>query len=216
MSAQPAPQKFTFDTVFDAGGGVMANAPRPRKAIPVGEVEAMVAAAREDGAQSAQAKAADAAASAARDAANALAALVQALGEESAALKRDAVNLGLASGRMLAGQALEQFETDAVMGFLEACAQDLRAAPRVRVLVNADVRDAVAAGLSNAAERLGLAEAITVEAAPAGAPGAVSIDWGDGGAAREPDALNARLDAEAARWLAAAPAQGDLFHQSEG
>ena len=44
-------ERFTFDTVFDDEGAVVATAPRPKRVYTVVEVEAIRAAARGEGAR---------------------------------------------------------------------------------------------------------------------------------------------------------------------
>ena len=66
--------KFSFDTEFDAGGGVAVASPRPKRLFPADEVEQIRAAARAEGERAALA-------SVAAQQANALAQIAAACGQ---------------------------------------------------------------------------------------------------------------------------------------
>jgi flagellar assembly protein FliH len=224
---QPAPvhRKFSFDTVFDAGGDI-ASAPPPvrKKLFLPEEVEQIRAAAYAEGERSAVVLAE-------QEAAQALAVLAQAaqtaLGSLAAVAhehRSQSAGLALAAARKIAGAALEQFPEAPVTAALEAMAREIEAEPRLLARVAPHLVERLQAALETAATSIGFSGQITARADPDLPLGAFVLDWGDGRCGFDPIAAAERVTealeaALAAEGLHAEPlispgeiAQGDIDH----
>jgi flagellar assembly protein FliH len=197
-----APRPFTFDTVFD--GARVIEAPRPKRAFTLEEVEAVRAEAFAAGERSAVARAEE-------EAAAALAGVQRAAAEALGALTRTAhghrdaaAALALAAARKIAGAALDAFPEAPAAAALAALARDLEAVPRLLVHASAADEGRLKAALAAAAEAAGFPGQIVLKAAPASTPSAAFMfDWGDGRARFDPEAAAARVEAAVAAALAA-------------
>jgi flagellar assembly protein FliH len=190
-----APQKFSFDTVFDAQGGVAYAAPRPKRTYSAEEVQQVRAEAYAEGERAALASIA-----AQQQMALALiaAACQQAL-PSLAAVAHDhrigSANLALACARGVAGAALERFPEAPLQAALASLAQEIEAAPRLIVTAAPNLADRIQGELDTIAANLGYAGAVQVKADAGLAAHAFTLDFGDGQAAFDPEAAAARVTA---------------------
>ena len=199
--ASSAPRPFTFDTVFD-GGRVIAPTP-PKTAWTAEEVEAARAAGFAEGRAGAVARAEADAAAALQVARGHIAEALGALKALAHEHRVAAAELALACGRALAGAALERFPDAPAQAALEALAREIEAQPRLMVRCAPERAERLAAALSSTAEAVGHAGAVVVKGEPALAGAAFVFDWGDGRAAFDPAAAEARLQEALAAALAA-------------
>lgn len=200
-------RKFVFDTEFDAQGRVLRQGGVGKLAFTPEELEAAKRAARAEGERAATAQAERAAAEALARIAAALAAILARLDQESARLKCEAVDLGLAAARALAREALAAKPEAAAAALIAEMADELRAAPRIVIRLAGAAADAVRPRLQAVAAEAGLTGSLVLETA-AGPAGDCTIEWGEGAVARATEAGLARLDEIARRWLAHECAQG--------
>ncbi len=191
--AEPAHERFAFDTVFEASGDVISAAPRPKRSFSTDEVEAIRTAAEAAGESRALA-------SIANRQANALAVIAhvsqQALPGLAAVAHEHRVGsaeLALACARAIAGAALERFPQAPVRAALEALAREIEAAPRLIVTGDADLVDGLQAVLEETAQAVGYPGSIQVRAVTGATPCAFTLDFGDGSASFDPAATAERV-----------------------
>ena len=197
------PQKFSFDTVFDAQGGVAYAAPRPKRSYSAEEVEQVRAQAYAEGERTALASIA-----AQQQMALGLiaAACQQALPSLAAVAHEHRVgsaHLALACARGVAGAALERFPEAPLQAALASLAQEIEASPRLIVTAAPDLADRIQGELDTIAAKLGYAGAIQVKAEAGLSAHAFTLDFGDGQAAFDPEAAAARVTAALEAALAA-------------
>lgn len=199
-----APEKFTFDTEFDARGGVAFAAPRPKRTYTADEVEQIRAAAFADGQ-------AQAMASIAAHQAQALAMIQQAcaqalpkLAEVAHEHRTGSAVLALACARAIADAALDRFPEAPLQAALAALAREVEAQPRLVVTAEPALCEAVQGVLDDAARAVGFEGAIVVKPEAGFGRHAFTLDFGDGAATYDPaeaalrvtEALEAALAAE--------------------
>jgi flagellar assembly protein FliH len=188
-----SPEKFNFDTEFDAGGGVAFAAPRPRRSFPADEVEQIRAAAFAEGQ-------AHAMASIAAQQANALSMIQAACGQALPKLAEVAHEhrtasavLALACARAIADAALERFPEAPVQAALAALAREIEAQPRLVLTAEPALCEALQGVLGDAARAVGFEGAIVVKPEPGFGRHAFSLDFGDGAATYDPAAAALRV-----------------------
>jgi flagellar assembly protein FliH len=200
----PAHRKFGFDTEFSDSGDAALIAYRPKRQFTAEDVEQARQEGFAQGQASALARAEQAAAAAliaiANEAKGALGALTHVAHEHRAAC----AELALATGRTIAGAALEQFPDAPASAALAVLAREVEAAPRLMVRCAADLVERTQAALDRAAEACGYPGQVLVRADAALPHAAFVFDWGDGRASFDPvdaaervaDALRTALAAE--------------------
>jgi flagellar assembly protein FliH len=195
--------KFSFDTVFDGEGVVIASTPRPKRTFTAEEVEAIRAQAFAEGERSttamAEAQAAQALQAIAAAVAQALPALAHVAHEHRAA----SAELALAAARKIADAALERFPTAPAEAALESLAREIEAAPRLMVRASDELAERMQAALDTVAEACGYAGQVTVKGEPSGPAAAFLFDWGEGRAAFDPEKAADRVAAALSTALAA-------------
>ncbi|MBL8553607.1 MAG: flagellar assembly protein FliH [Phenylobacterium sp.] len=185
--------KFSFDTEFDAGGGVAVASPRPKRLFPADEVEQIRAAARAEGERAALA-------SVAAQQANALAQIAAACGQALPRLaevahehRQGSAALAIACARAIADAALTRFPEAPVLAALETLAREIDASPRLVVSADPALADTLKGVLEEAARNLGFEGAVMVKPDGAFGPHAFTLDFGDGQAAFDPAAAAERV-----------------------
>jgi flagellar assembly protein FliH len=176
-------QKFTFDTVFEDSGRVIAPF-RPKKNFTADEVEAIRRECFAEGERSAVARAQEAQAMALQQIA---AAAQGALGGLAMA------RLALAAARKIADAALERFPEAPAAAALEALAREVEAVPRLMARCAPDQVEEIQAALEQAAQSAGYPGQIVVRADANLPVAAFVLDWGDGSAAFDPNESAARV-----------------------
>jgi flagellar assembly protein FliH len=198
-----APQKFSFDTVFDAQGGVAYAAPRPKRTYSAEEVERVRGEAYAEGERAALASIA----ARQQTALAMIAAACQQALPSLAAVAHDhrvgSANLALACARGIAGAALERFPQAPLQAALASLAHEIEAAPRLTVSAAPELVERIQGELDAIAANIGFAGAIQVRPDAGFAAHAFTLDFGDGQAAFDPEAAAGRVAAALEAALAA-------------
>lgn len=186
-------EKFSFDTVFDGGGQVIAATPRPKRSYTAEEVEAIRQAARAEGERQAlsgvAARQAEALAVVARACQQALPRLAEVAHEH----RVGSAELALACARAIAAAALERFPHAPAQAAVEALAREIEAAPRLVVSCDAALAEGLQEVLEQTAQAVGFTGAIQVRPDQANAAHAFTLDFGDGQASFDPQAAAERV-----------------------
>lgn len=189
-----AAEKFSFDTVFDGGGTVIAASQRPKRLYPLEEVEQARAAARAEGERAALAGIAAQQAQALSQIAAACAQALPRLAEVAHDHRVGAAQLALACGRAIADAALDRFPEAPAQAALVSLAREIEAQPRLVVSADPQLAEALQSALEQTARNLGCEGAIVVR--PDGAFGrhAFTLDFGEGRAVFDPAAAAQRVE----------------------
>jgi flagellar assembly protein FliH len=186
-------QKFSFDTVFDAAGDIAFQAPRPKRSYTAEEVEQIRRDSYAEGERTALNSIAAQQQVALAHLSNACAQALPRLAEVAHEHRVASANLALACARGIAGAALERFPEAPLKAALEALAHEIEAAPRLTVSAAPELADKLQALVGEVATTLGFAGAIQVKAEAGLPPAAFTLDFGDGQAAFDPAAAEARV-----------------------
>ena len=193
MSQAPAPQKFSFDTVFDTAGDVAFQANRPKRLFPADEVVAIRQSAYAEGEAAALA-------SVAADQAQALAVIADAcrlalpkLAEVAQEHRAGAADLAMACGRAIAAAAFDRFPPAPIQAAIEALAREIDAAPKLVVSADPQLAASLQGVLDATAQSVGFTGAVQVRPDAAYGPNAFTLDFGDGSAAFDPAAASERV-----------------------
>jgi flagellar assembly protein FliH len=188
-------KKFGFDTVFDATGGVAYAPPNIKRSYSVEEVEQIRAASYAEGQRAATVRAEEAQAAALANIGRAARDALGVLAETAHNHRAGATELALATAKVIAGAALEQFPQAPVIAALEGLAREVEATPRLMVRVAAELVERTQTSLDETAQACGFPGQIIVKADPGMPPAAFVIDWGDGRASFDPVEAEARVSA---------------------
>ena len=204
MSPDPdaAVRKFSFDTVFEDNGRVIAAA-RPKKSFTPEEVDAIRAQAFSEGQASAVAQAQEALAFAVSQIAGAAQGALGGLAMVAHEHRAGTARLALAAARKIADAALERFPEAPAAAALDQLAREVEAVPKLIVRASPDHLQAMQAALDGAAVSAGYPGQIVVRADAALPPAAFVLDWGDGSAAFDPVTAAARVGEALENALAA-------------
>lgn len=195
MSPDPdaaAIRKFSFDTVFEDNGRVIAPL-RPKKTFTPEEVEAIRRECFAEGERSALAVAQQAQALALQQIAAAAQGALGSLAMVAHEHRSGSARLALAAARKIADAALERFPEAPVAAALDALAREVEAVPRLVARCAPEQLDGVKEALEGAAHSAGYPGQILVRADPALPTAAFVLDWGDGSAAFDPNDAAARV-----------------------
>ena len=194
--AQHRPQKFTFDTVFEDSGRVIAPM-RPKKSFTAEVVEAIRKDRFAEGERSATAIAQQAQAAALQQIADAAQGALGGLAMVAHEHRAGSARLALAAARKIADAALDRFPEAPAAAALDSLAREIEAVPRLIARCAEDQAEAIQAALEGAAQSAGYSGQIVVRADPALPLAAFVLDWGDGSAAFDPNAASAARVAQA-------------------
>ena len=201
---EPVPlQRFSFDTVFQDDGRVIAPV-RPKKAFTPEEVELISAQRFAEGERSAVAIAQQVQAAALSQIAAVAQGALNSLAMVAHEHRSGSARLALAAAGKLADAALGRFPEAPIAAALEALAREIEAVPKLIVRAPAEQIEPMRAALEQAAAAAGYPGQIVVRADPAMPLAAFVLDWGDGSAGYDPilaservaQALNEALAAE--------------------
>lgn len=195
--------RFGFDTEFDTRGGVAFQAQRPKRLVPMEEVEQIREAARAEGERTALASIAAQQANALSQIAAACNQALPRLAEVAHEHRQSSAALALACGRAIADAALERFPHAPVQAALESLAREIDAQPRLVVSAEPALADALAGLLEETARSLGFEGAIVIKPDGAYGPNAFTLDFGDGQAAYDPAQAAERVSQTLVAALAA-------------
>ena len=206
-----APQKFAFDTEFDAMGEVAYVAPRPKRSFTPEEVEAIRAEARAEGERQAITSITAQQMAALSEIARACSHALPALADIAHQHRMAAAELALACGRAIAGAALGNFPEAPVHAAFEALAREIEAAPRLIVSAAPELAERLQDQLEEAAARTGFSGAIQVRADGELGDHAFTLDFGDGSASFDPVAASERVAEALHAALAAEGLHGEAL-----
>jgi flagellar assembly protein FliH len=185
-------KKFSFDTVFEDDGRVIAPV-RPQKSFSPEEVEHIRAKAYAEGERSAVAIAEQAQALALSQIADAARMALGALSRVAHEHRAGAAKLALSAARKIADAALDRFPEAPLQAAVEALAREVEAVPRLMLRCAPDRLDILRAALVQAAASVGYPGQILAKADPSIPAAAFVLDWGDGSAAFDPIQAAARV-----------------------
>jgi flagellar assembly protein FliH len=184
--------KFSFDTVFEDDGRVTAPI-RPKKSFTLDEVDQIRAEAFAEGERSATAIAQQSQAVVLSQIADAARGALGALSLVAHEHRVGAAKLALGAARKIADAALNRFPEAPLQAALEALAREIDAVPKLVLRCPPDQLDAMQAALVQAAASAGYPGQILAKSDPALPLAAFVLDWGDGSAAFDPVASDARV-----------------------
>lgn len=206
----PTHQKFGFDTVFDGGGKVTAQAaPRPKRAFSPEEVEAARAEGMIEGERKALASAAAQQARALQRLADATAQALPTLAAVAHEHREGAAQLAFACAKAMADAALAHFPHAPIQAAMESLAREIEASPRLTVQAPPELAEGLQEVLEHTAQSIGYSGAILVRPNPAYGPAAFTLDFGDGAAAFDPAAAAQRVAQALISALAAEGLHGE-------
>jgi flagellar assembly protein FliH len=204
-------RKFEFGVEFSEDGEVLRDTNVQRIWNEL-ELELERARAREAGAGDASAQAAREQAQALKAMASQLSLVLAHLTRLTEELRADAAALALATARKIAGAAIDQYPQAELEALVQACAAELRAAPRLRVTLPAAHAETLQLKLEEMLDMIGFAGALRVAVSDRIAPGGCALDWDQGAVDADPARTLARIEALVEQRLKEAPPpQVDLF-----
>jgi flagellar assembly protein FliH len=209
-------RKFEFGLEFSQSGEVLRDT-GVQRVWNEEELEQERARARTAGAGDATAQAAREQAQALRAMAGQLSLVLAHLTRLTEELRNDAATLALTAARKIAGTAIARYPAAEVEALVEACARELRAAPRLKVTLPAEHAEILRARLEEMLDNIGFAGALRVTVSDRIAPGGCALDWDQGGAESDPARTLARIEAMVEQRLQETqPLQLDLSARAFG
>jgi flagellar assembly protein FliH len=208
------PRPYNFDNDF---GDALRSTPAPqrRKRVYLAEeVDAIRTAAYNDGEASITALAKVAEAQALTAIAEAARVGLSALAEVAHEHRCASAELALAAARKIAGAALDRFPAAPVRAALETLGREIESQPRLVVRM-ADPPQSVKTGIENAARDAGFTGQIVFRAEPGLPVAAFILEWNDGRAAFDPEAVIERVAQSFEAALAADGVHGDHLNLPE-
>jgi flagellar assembly protein FliH len=196
-------ETFKFDTVFDGGGAVVAQTPRPKRSYTADEVEEIRRQANAEGDRLAMNSIAARQAAALEVIASACRAALPRLAEVAHDHRVGSAELALACARAIAAAALDRFPQAPVQAALAALAREIEAAPRLVLTCDAALADGLQEELAETAQAIGYPGAIHIRPSGEMGPHAFTLDFGDGQAAFDPQAAAQRVAEALSAALAA-------------
>jgi flagellar assembly protein FliH len=197
MRGATTSSKFTFDTEFRAAGDVVSQAARARqkKTLTTEELEGLCAAAKQEGAQSGEVRAAE-------TINQTLAALVisirAALDQSHAeieALREEATRLAFAAAKKIAPAALAALPAADVEAALREAMHQAIGEPRITLRAAPEVIAVLESRVTAIAHEEGYEGRVMIAADPAINGADCRIEWCGGGSERSEAAIEAALDA---------------------
>lgn len=186
---------YVFDTEFDDAGQIVRPSTwqAPKKSYNPSEVEALVAQARLEARHQALSEVESLRA-------NSLSTLAQCVAEAMGGLthlanghRQEAADIALTAARTMAFSACEMYPQRALDAALGQLAQEIESAPRLVVRaggLDEEARQQVEARCAD----MGFGGVIAFRDDPGAAPAAFCLEWGDGRAEYDPDAVAARIE----------------------
>jgi flagellar assembly protein FliH len=198
MSAKPA-SKFTFDKVFTgAAGKPVENVPR-QKTYSAGEVDALRADARAEGAQTAEARALSDIALANERIATCVVEALHLAQAQLDTLRAEAADLALAFARKLARTALAQIPAAEVEAALREAMHQAIGEPKIVLKADERVVEELRPRIETIAHEEGFDGRVLISSDPTQHAADCRIEWRGGGAERHLDAIEEQLAALVAR-----------------
>jgi flagellar assembly protein FliH len=198
--SKPA-NKFTFDTEFRADSDVVSASARARqkKTMTTEEIEALIARAQQEGAQSAQVRATEKINQTVAALTITLRAALDQSHAEIEALRQEAAQLALAAARKIASAALAALPAGDVEAALREAMHHAIGEPRVTLRAAPEVIAALQERVESIAHEEGYDGRVLIAADPALQGADCRIEWRGGGSERSEAAIEAALEALIAR-----------------
>ncbi|HEY2069080.1 MAG TPA: FliH/SctL family protein [Rhizomicrobium sp.] len=193
--------KFTFDTVFETNVDVISDAAKSRKRLTLtqGELDAMLALARNEGMGQAQVRAAEALAATAQTAVAAIENAVSRLDEDIDDIREQAMRVGLAAARKLAHVALHNFPAGEVEAALRDAMHQAIGEPRLVLRAAPQVAEALKACVAEIALDEGFDGRVQISGEPNLRNADCRIEWRGGGLERSESSIDDAISALIAR-----------------
>lgn len=204
-----SPQRFAFETSFDADGACAAPV-RMKRTYSADEVEMLRQTAFHEGEAAARAALDAQQAQALIDLAETARAGLAALSQVAHNHRVHAAGLAMACGKAIADSALARFPEAPLQAALESLTREFTEQPRLTLRAAGDPAALQALAEKIAAE-IGYPGQIVVKPEPGATGAAFSLDWGDGSAVFNPEATAARIADVVAAALAAERLHGDAI-----
>jgi flagellar assembly protein FliH len=207
--------KYSFDTVFDGTGNVVAAPqPRPKSRFSREEVEAIRQEAYEAGQHCAEAKAAEEMARALDQVASATAALLNTLRIERDGMREEAISIAALAARKLAAALIGREPEAAIAELIESCLEHMRGEPRIVVRVSESLVETVRTRIDDIAKAHHFDGRFIVLGEEAFRGADARIEWSNGGFERDISAIEQAIDDLIERYLATAATEES--EQGEG
>ena len=199
--------KFTFDTVFAAQENVVSDAARARRRLTLtqGELDAMLALARNEGMCSSEVRAHEALASAAQGVVGAIDAALARFCNDIDAIREHAVGIALSAARKLARKALEAFAAEEVEAALREALHQAIGEPRLVMRAAPGIAEALQLRIAEIAHEEGYDGRVQISAEGALKGADCRMEWRGGGAERSDAAIDAAIAALIARRFQDSP-----------
>ncbi len=204
-----SPQRFSFDTSFDDGGGA-ASPVRLKRTYSADEAEALRQDAFREGETAARAALEQQQAQALIDLAETARAGLAALSQVAHNHRVHAAGLAMACGRAIADSALARFPEAPLQAAMESLAREFTEQPRLTLRTAGDP-ETFQALAEQMARDIGYPGQVVVKPELGATGAAFTLDWGDGSAVFNPDATAARIADVVAAALAAERLHADAI-----
>jgi flagellar assembly protein FliH len=183
--------KFTFDTVFEASDDRVSDAARARKRLTItqGELDNMLALARNEGIGAGQVRAMEAVAAEARQAVAAIESALHRLAGEIDDLRAQAAHVALIAARKIAHVALQCFPAGEVEAALRDAMHQAIGEPRIVLRAAPAVADALKARMAEIAHDEGFDGRVQISGEPGIHNADCRIEWRGGGVERSESAI---------------------------
>ncbi len=194
-------RKFTFDTVFAGHKDVVSESARARqkKILTQGEIDQLLANARQEGNSAGDVRAREAVAQAVTHAAGAVREALKGSRREIDALRSEASTLAVAAAKMLAKAALAHAPVADVETALRQAMHQAIGEPRLLLRAAPAVVEALSGRIEAIAQEEGFEGRVQVVADPAQHGADCRLEWRGGGAERSQAAIETALSELVAR-----------------
>ncbi len=214
--SQATPRPFAFDTEFDAAGHIVRPSTwqAPKRSYAPAEVEALLAQARLEARQQALNEVEALRANALSTLAQAVA---QAMGELTSvanAHREEAADIALTAARVIAGAACELYPRRPIEVALAQLGQEIESAPRL-VVRSAGLDDEARQQIESRCADIGYTGVIAFRDDPGAPSAAFCLEWADGRAEFDPDAIAARVESAVKQALESDIANGSDPHAGQ-
>ncbi len=200
MSTQD-PEKFCFDTVFDARGNILETGEAWRKSVPHEEVEKQIAEALAQGRKDERVSGEQETILAIRALSEQLQSLLGQVNQICHKNREDAAHLAQIIGQKIGGSALQKFEQEHVQEIIQKTLFELKSDPRINIKVSEPVAEKLLAELPKILEEAEFNGRVRIEGDANAAPGTIALQWGDGSVAFDPVEVEKRISTEVENWL---------------
>lgn len=197
------PQKYDFTTVFAADGKVLQSKDSWRKVIPREEVQKKEAEAFERGRKDELVLAEQSSQVAIENLGDQLKQILSTFTKTSHQCREDAAHLAFIVAKKVAGAALEQFELAQVKDLIEQTLSELKGSPRIKIKTSEAVASKLKTQLKPLLDISGYTGSVVIEVDPQANCGAVSLEWGEGAVAFDPQEVESRIENDISNWLVA-------------